>query len=161
MEPWAALGWVLLPHGGRWSFLFSQYWWSHTWSDVFRSGLLSTRDIWSYQIESNGRQRGWLRDWGIFPIRKGWESCDFSASIRRLRGISLMYTNSWTGCAFQSCSVTEKEAMGTTERQEAPSQHQETLFYCEDDWAQAQVAHRNCGVSIPGDIKKLSGHGHG
>ncbi|KAK4828793.1 hypothetical protein QYF61_000850 [Mycteria americana] len=39
--------------------------------------------------------------------------------------------------------------------------NQETLFYCEGDQALVQDAYRSCGVSILGDIKKLSRHGPG
>lgn len=31
-------------------------------------------------------------------------------------------------------------------------------FHCEGDQALAQVAQRDCEVTIPGDIKKPSGH---
>ncbi|KAK4818675.1 hypothetical protein QYF61_017420 [Mycteria americana] len=41
------------------------------------------------------------------------------------------------------------------------SQHQGRLFHYEGDRALAQVAQRCCGVSILGDIQKLSGHGPG
>ena len=40
-----------------------------------------------------------------------------------------------------------------------PSEHKENLLYCEGDWAVAQVAQRGCGVFIPGDAEKPSGHG--
>ena len=43
------------------------------------------------------------------------------------------------------------------ETQEVPSEHQETIFYCEDDQALEQVAQRGCGVSLLEDIKKLFG----
>jgi len=39
------------------------------------------------------------------------------------------------------------------------SKHQETPFYCECDTALAQVARRGCGVALPGDIQKPTGHG--
>ena len=51
--------------------------------------------------------------------------------------------------------------MGTTETQEAPSEHQETLFNCEGARVLAQVAQGSGGVSILGGIKKPSGHGPG
>ena len=40
-----------------------------------------------------------------------------------------------------------------TETQEAPSEHQETLFYCEGDCAPAQVAQGGCGVFLLADIE--------
>jgi len=42
--------------------------------------------------------------------------------------------------------------------QEELSEHQKTLFYCEDDWPLEQVAQRFGGVSHPGDTQKASGH---
>jgi len=48
-----------------------------------------------------------------------------------------------------------------TETQEVPSEHEETLFYCEGHRALAQVAQRGCGVSHLGDVQKPSGHGPG
>jgi len=47
--------------------------------------------------------------------------------------------------------VTEPEAMG-------PSEDQETPFYCEGDQTLTQVSQRGCGISILGDIKRLSRH---
>ena len=47
------------------------------------------------------------------------------------------------------------------ETQEAPSEHQETLFHCEGGRVLAQVAQIGCGVSIFRDIQKLSGRGPG
>ncbi|KAJ7406078.1 hypothetical protein WISP_136220 [Willisornis vidua] len=44
------------------------------------------------------------------------------------------------------------------ETQEVPSEHQETLFYCQDDAALEQVAQRGCGVSAHEDSHHLPGH---
>jgi len=63
--------------------------------------------------------------------------------------------------SFQWCRVTGPEATAQTEMQEIPSEHQETLFYCEGDQAPIRVAWRGDGVSIFGDIQKPSGHGPG
>ena len=51
--------------------------------------------------------------------------------------------------------------MAQTETQEALSEHQEALSYCDGDQALEQVAQRGCGISILGDTQKLSGHGPG
>lgn len=42
-----------------------------------------------------------------------------------------------------------------------PPEHQESLFYCEDDGAWKQVAQGVCGVFIHGDIQKITGHSPG
>ena len=57
--------------------------------------------------------------------------------------------------------VTGSEAVGTDRTQEVLSEHQETLFHCEGDRAQAQVAQRSHGVSILGDNQKPAGQGPG
>jgi len=46
---------------------------------------------------------------------------------------------------------------------EVPSNpyHSVILWYCESNWALAQVAQTGGGVSILGDTQKLSGHGPG
>lgn len=46
------------------------------------------------------------------------------------------------------------------ETQEVHSEHQETLLSYQVDQELIQVGWRSCGVSILGDTKKLSGHGH-
>ena len=47
------------------------------------------------------------------------------------------------------------------ETQEAPPEHQETFFYCEGGQALEQVAQRGCGVSILGEVQKLTGRSPG
>jgi len=63
-------------------------WWGHIWSIVSSSGLSSTRQIWSYWIESSEGPVRRLRDWSIFPIRHGWDSLDCSAWNREGSGRS-------------------------------------------------------------------------
>lgn len=48
-----------------------------------------------------------------------------------------------------------------TETQKVPSEHQNPLFYREGDWALAQAAQVCYGVSILGNIPKLSGYSPG
>lgn len=40
-------------------------------------------------------------------------------------------------------------------------EYQKTHFYCEVDPALAEIVEGQCGVSLFGDTKKLSGRGHG
>jgi len=42
--------------------------------------------------------------------------------------------------------------------QEIPSECEEKCFYCESEWALAQVAWRGFGVSCPRDIQNPHGH---
>jgi len=53
--------------------------------------------------------------------------------------------------------VPSDRTRGNGYKPEIPSQDQETLFHCEGDRAQVQVAQRGCGVSMLGDTQKLSG----
>lgn len=62
---------------------------------------------------------------------------------------------------FQWCSGTRPEATGMLWNTGASLWTSETLFYCDCDWALAQLAQRSSNVSLPGDIQKLSGHGPG
>lgn len=64
----------------------------------------------------------------------------------------------WCYNVFPWCPPMGKEASGTNWNVEVPFQHQETHFYCEDDKVLEQVAWKDCGVSIPGDIQKLLWH---
>lgn len=49
--------------------------------------------------------------------------------------------------------------MGTNwKKGEGTERHQEALYYCEGDWAMAQLAHGGSGVSLFWDIQKQSGH---
>ncbi|KAK4822096.1 hypothetical protein QYF61_009796 [Mycteria americana] len=52
--------------------------------------------------------------------------------------------------------INGKRQWAQTETQDFPSEHQETLLYCEE-----QVANRGCEVSVLADIRKLPGHGTG
>ena len=55
----------------------------------------------------------------------------------------------------------DQRQQAPTETQEAPSEHEEKILYCEGNQAPEQVAQRGYGVSILGDIQKLSGHNPG
>ena len=59
----------------------------------------------------------------------------------------------------QWCPVTG--AWAQTDMQEAPSEHQKTLFHREVDGALAQAAQKGGGVSILGEIQKPPGHSAG
>lgn len=45
--------------------------------------------------------------------------------------------------------------------QEVPPKHQGALLYCPGDQTVPQVAQRDCGVLLLGDLQKPSGHGGG
>ncbi|KAJ7412564.1 hypothetical protein WISP_95664 [Willisornis vidua] len=57
----------------------------------------------------------------------------------------------------QWCRKLNKRQQEETDAQEFPPEHEKEL-HSEDDQALEQVAQRGCGVSLPGDIQKLSGH---
>lgn len=61
--------------------------------------------------------------------------------------------------SFQQCPVIGPEEKAQSEAQEAPSEWQETLFYCQDHQALTQVAQRGCEVYLFRDFQKLSRHG--
>lgn len=52
------------------------------------------------------------------------------------------------------------QALAQTGAQEVPSEHQETLLYCENDQTLAQAA-QGYGISVLGDIPEPSGRGPG
>ena len=54
--------------------------------------------------------------------------------------------------------MTGRKLWAKTEIQEGPSEHQKTLFPIENESVQAQVTQAPYGVSMLGDIQKLSGH---
>jgi len=47
------------------------------------------------------------------------------------------------------------------EMYEAPSERQQTRLSCEGDQAHVDIAQRDCGVSLLGDLQKPSGPGPG
>lgn len=65
----------------------------------------------------------------------------------------------WSQAPFSGAQWKDQKKGAQTETWEAPSEHQGTLFHCEGDRALAQLTLGGCGVSILGDIQKLSGHG--
>ncbi|KAK4829773.1 hypothetical protein QYF61_006572 [Mycteria americana] len=74
----------------------------------------------------------------------------------RLRELGLEGVKRVEPGSFQWCPVTGPRQWAQPETQEVPSEHQETLFYCEGDRALAQVAQKSGGVSILGGIQRLS-----
>lgn len=54
-------------------------------------------------------------------------------------------------------SSSSDRQLAQTGTQEAPSEHHRIPFHWKGDQALAKVAHRVCGVSVPGDIKKCLG----
>ena len=55
---------------------------------------------------------------------------------------------------FSGAQWQDQKQWAQTETWEVLFEHQESLFYCHSDQAQAQVAQRGCGVSILQDIPK-------
>lgn len=51
--------------------------------------------------------------------------------------------------------------MAQSETLEAPSEHEEKLFYCEGDRALQQAAQGGCRITILEDAEKSSGHSPG
>ena len=67
------------------------------------SGLVSTRETWTYWRESNKGPPRWWRDWSTSPVRRGWESWDCSAWRRGvLRRISSVSMNTWREGAMRT-----------------------------------------------------------
>lgn len=105
-----------------------------------------------------------IRDWSISHMSKGWGSWDCLAWKREGSGeILLMHINTWreSQALFSSAQWQDQRQWTQTETQEVPSEHQETLLYCDGNWALEQVAKKDCGVSILRDTQKLSRHGAG
>jgi len=52
-------------------------WWGFTWITVSSSGLLATRETWTYREESSKGLIKLLRDWSTWfcDSVKGWDSC--------------------------------------------------------------------------------------
>jgi len=74
MASWGTL-WRVWPAGReRFSFPSTLPQWGCIWSTVSSSGLPTSRKMRNYWRESSGGIRGWLRDWSISPMRKGWGS---------------------------------------------------------------------------------------
>ena len=62
---------------------------------------------------------------------------------------------------FFGAQYQDQKQQAQSETWEVPSEHQEILFCCGSDQALAQVPRGGCGISLLGDIQKLSGHGPG
>ena len=64
----------------------------------------------------------------------------------------------WSQALFSGAQWQDQRKWAHTETQEAPSEHQGILSYCEGDRELAQAPQGGCGISILGDIQKPSGH---
>lgn len=99
MCPCARGGWwqpaalELLPAcGGRWSFLWAQHWWGHTWRAASSSGLLSMAKSQIYWRASGEGPLRWSRIRNIFQCEESLRGLGLNLEKRRLGGIS---SNPW------------------------------------------------------------------
>lgn len=100
-------------------------------SAVWSSGLLNTRDTWTYWVgSSEGLQRGFW-DWSISFVRNGWESLGWWMGILSINrsiwgeGVKRMEPD------YYWCPVTRPEA------QVSPSEYQQTLLFSLWGWLSA------------------------
>lgn len=93
---WAALGSVASWwRGGQILPLYSQLV-RYIQSAVCSSGLLGTKEIWSYWSKSSKQPQRCLRDWSICQVRRGWESWDWLAwRTEGSRGALALCINIW------------------------------------------------------------------
>ena len=87
--------WDIIPSGqGEWFFPSAQHCWSHISSTGSSLDSPGTRETWKHWKESNKGLPWWWKDWGISPVRKGWELGLFSLE-KAWGGISSMPINNW------------------------------------------------------------------
>ena len=67
----------------------------------------------------------------------------------------------WSQAFSSGAQCQDERQWSQTETQEVSSEHQETLFYCEGNWALERVVQRACGIFYLADIQKLSLQGPG
>lgn len=97
----------------------------------------------------------WLRDWNLSQTRRGWESWDWETNQCPWRSKGRGYRR-W---ARTFPEVLSDRAMSTSWITGGSNRTSKTTFYSEGDRALVQVTHKSCGVSILGDIPKLSDPG--
>lgn len=136
------------------------------------SARLPSRKTQSYWSESIIEPLRWLRDWGIFDMRWGYESCGCSAWRAEGLGGSHQCVKISEGREWRRGSETllssahwyDKRKQQQIWTYEIQSDHAKFLiffFLLWRFWTVAQVAQRYCGISIFGDIQELSGHSLG
>ena len=140
--PW--LGGALPAGWEGWSFPSAWHWWGRSWSAGSRSGLPSTRETWTYWRESNkGPQKRWRT--GTSLLSRKAESWGCSAWRREGSGdlinVYKYLKGGWKEDRARLFSVVPSDrTKGNGHKmtqQEVPSEHQQTLFYCQDDRALA------------------------
>ena len=64
----------------------------------------------------------------------------------------------WSLALLSGTQWQDKRQWAKLETQEIAFKHNKKLFYCESDWALAQVAQSGHGVSIHADTQNPDGH---
>lgn len=133
MVSWAALRGTLPAGWGSWSFPSAQYC-CHTCSAVFGSGFPSTRD--SVQKRATQMIKRLKHLTYLGKAETTWTILVLEKSRLR-KCTSLVYINKWKETAEKMELGVSSGAQGQdwrqwapNESQDAPSEHQETLFYC-------------------------------
>ena len=100
------------------------------------------------------KQSGRQRSWGCYSIILAGKNGDLLITQQCEQIPEGRVQRRQNQALFSGAQWQDNRQWAQTETQEV-LEHQETFFHCESDQA---VAQRGGGVSIPGDIQKLSGH---
>jgi len=161
-QRWPTASPATLGKAGRVTSLSAEHWWRHTSRAVSSSGLLSTRNMWTYWSKSIKGPQICLRDWSIFHVMWGWESWDCLDWKREGSGgiLSLCTNTWWEGVKEMKPVVPIDRARSNGHKLNHMKLYPNTrkTFYWESGQTLEEVAQGGCGVSIFGDIPDLTGH---